>query len=95
MRKISKKAQETARRKNYAAWLSKAKHVHGEKFDYVAADRTFTKQQGEPVEIRCKAHDIVFVVKPEKHLRYAYGGCVACRNETGSFSKHEVEAFLK
>jgi len=93
MRKISKKAREKARRKNYEAWLSKARHVHGEKFDYVAADRTFTKQQGELVEIRCKTHRRAFWIKPEKHLRYAYGGCVTCRNETGSFAKHEVEVF--
>ena len=92
-RKISKEAREKARRKNYEAWLSKAHHVHGKKFDYVAAEKTFTKQQGEPVEILCKAHKAAFFVKPEKHLRYEYGGCAACRNETGSFAKHEVEVF--
>ena len=53
---------------NYEAWLSKAHHVHGKKFDYVAAEKTFTKQQGEPVEIRCKAHKVAFLSNQKSTL---------------------------
>ena len=55
--------------------------------------RRHSRSSRANLEILCKAHKAAFFVKPEKHLRYEYGGCAACRNETGSFAKHEVEVF--
>ena len=57
-RKISKEARESSKK---TMRLLKLHHVHGKKFDYVAAEKTFTKQQGEPVEIYVKPTKLLFL----------------------------------
>ena len=41
--------------------------------------RTLFVDREKPVRIRCREHDLWFLVTPNDHLRYSHGGCPECK----------------
>lgn len=75
---------------NFKKFLTKAKEIHGDKYDY-----SKVKYNGSynPIEIICQKHGSFFQ-KPTYHL--CGNGCPICANETiKSTAEIQIEEFLK
>jgi hypothetical protein len=82
-----------------AAFLQKAKEVHGDSYDYseVEIDPTLRVLEHPPVKMRCKAHNYVFYEKPSTHTtikRYSYRKAVLRRPPCCKYNKGQSIIFL-
>ena len=82
-----------------AAFLKKAKEVHGDNYDYseVEINPTLRAPEHPPVKIRCKKHNYVFYEKPPTHTtvkRYPYRKDVLKRPPCCKYDKAQRIIFL-
>ena len=59
-------------------WISRAKEVHSDKFDYSLVDY---KDSLTNITITCKKHECSFQYSPKLHLKAISGGCKLCDKE--------------
>lgn len=79
------------RRKNKEEFISQAKNIHGDKYDYSNVEYNGAHK---PVTIICKKHNQEFNITPHNHLRGQ--GCPICGNEKkGLYQKSNTEEFVK
>lgn len=71
-------------------FISRAKLIHGDKFDY--SKSVYTKRK-EPVIIRCIEHDYEFEQTPNDHLD-GCNGCRHCRPGKGSSNGYSHDEFM-
>lgn len=65
-------------------WITKARGVHGDKFDYSEVSYTGTYNH---VSVKCIEHDKVLTVTPKQHLKTESGGCPDCSTRIRSLSR--------
>lgn len=98
--RYSPAALEKMKRKRLDTWVAKAVRVHGTRFDYSAVHKTFQRQKGPKVEIKCVLHQASFHCFPINHVNNDSGGCPKCFSLDRGKSRiqkkrQEFETFLR
>lgn len=71
-------------------FISRAKLIHGDKFDY--SETKYIKRK-LPVIIRCIQHDVLFKQTPNDHLN-GCNGCRKCRPGRGMHNGYSHDEFM-
>ncbi len=79
MPRYSPEATEKRRLKNFDAWVSAARSVHADRFDYEPSRSSFINQKSSLL-VHCRLHNATFNVSGFDHLRYRGGGCPECES---------------
>jgi len=87
-RSCSECNKENFRDKMEKEFPNKAKEVHGDSYDYSLVKY---KNNRKSVEIRCKRHDHIFLLSPNKHLNG--NGCPICAKEV--MNRWTINAIIK
>ena len=80
-KRYSEAATLSKRRSNCKKWIKKSKAKFPNIFNYSKAKTQYETQKNPQVEIFCNVHNHTFMIIPDKHVQYGYGGCEHCERE--------------